>query len=114
MVNKRLLQRHILNKKPLKRFEIKKQVCAQVLENYEILISYVHNEYQCDQNDVVIDNIFVFQVALDIIRNDRDPEPQNVEKCRHRIVGVKMERSYAGILKLVNETRIFWTYSPNT
>ena len=56
----------------------------------------MHNEYQCDQNDVVIDNIFVFQVALDIIRNDRDPEPQNVEKCRHRIVGVKNGKKLCG------------------
>ena len=51
---------------------------AQVPENYEISMSYVHKGYQWDQNDVVINNIFVFKVALDIIRNDGDPEPQ---KC---------------------------------
>ena len=32
-----------------------------------------------DQNHIVADNIFIFQVALDIIRNDEDPKPQNVE-----------------------------------
>ena len=37
-----------------------------------------------DINDIVIDNIFTFKVALDIIRNDEDPKPQNVEECRHR------------------------------
>ena len=31
-----------------------------------------------DQNNIVFDNIFVFQVALDSIRNDEDPKPQNV------------------------------------
>ena len=40
-----------------------------------------------DQNNIVINNIFVSQVASDIIRNDEDPEPQNVEKCQHRNVG---------------------------
>ena len=44
-------------------------------------MSYVHKGYQWDQNDVVINNIFTFQMALYIIRNDEDPEPQNVEEC---------------------------------
>ena len=47
-------------------------------------MSYVHKGYKCDRKDIVINNIFVFQVALDIIRNDKDPKPQNKEKCRHR------------------------------
>ena len=37
-----------------------------------------------DQNYIVINNIFVSQVVLNIIRNDEDLEPQNVEACRHR------------------------------
>ena len=28
--------------------------------------------------------VFSFQVAMDIIRNDEDQEPQNVNECRHR------------------------------
>ena len=39
---------------------------------------------KCDRNNIVINNIFAFQVALDIIRNDEDPEPRNVEECRNR------------------------------
>ena len=54
---------------------------VQVPENYNISINYVHNREKWDQNIVVINNIFVFQVALDIIRNDEDLEPQNVEEC---------------------------------
>ena len=46
-------------------------------------MSYVHKGYQWDQNDV-INIIFAFQVALVIIRNDGDPEPQNVKECWHR------------------------------
>ena len=47
-------------------------------------MSYVHKGYKWDQNDIVINNTFAFQVALDIIRNDEDPKPQNVEECQHK------------------------------
>ena len=54
---------------------------ARVPKNYEISINYVHNREKLDQNKVVINNIYAFQVALDIIRNEEDPEPQSVEEC---------------------------------
>ena len=57
---------------------------AQVPKNSEISISYVHKGDKWDRNNIVINNIFAFQVALDIIRNDEDPEPQNVDECRNR------------------------------
>ena len=44
----------------------------------------MHKGDKLDQNNIVINNIFVFQVSLDIIRNDEDPKPQNVEECRNR------------------------------
>ena len=37
-----------------------------------------------DRNNIVINNIFAFQVASDSIRNDEDPEPRNVKECRHK------------------------------
>ena len=46
---------------------------AQIPENYEISINYVHNREKWDRNKVIINNIFVFQVDLDIIRNDEYP-----------------------------------------
>ena len=57
---------------------------THVLENYEISVSYVHTGEKWDQNNIVINNIFAFQVAFEVIRNDEDPEPQNVEEYRHR------------------------------
>ena len=33
---------------------------------------------------MVINNTFAFQVALDIIRNNEDPKPQNVKEYRNR------------------------------
>ena len=57
---------------------------VKVLENFEISINYVHNREKWDQNKVIINNIFAFQMALDIIRNDENLELQNVEECRNR------------------------------
>ena len=56
---------------------------AQVPENYEMSINHVHNREKWDRNKVIINNIFSFQMALDIIRNYEDPKPQNVEECRN-------------------------------
>ena len=44
---------------------------------------YVHKRYKWDRNDIVINNTFAFQVVIDIIRNDEDPESQNREECRN-------------------------------
>ena len=54
---------------------------AQIPENCEISLSYVHTGEKWDQNNIVINNIFAFKVASYIIRNDEDPELRNVEEC---------------------------------
>ena len=35
-----------------------------------------------DRGDIIIDNIFAFQVAMDVMRNDEYQEPQTVNECR--------------------------------
>ena len=39
---------------------------AKVPENFEISINYVHNRKKLDRNKVIINNIFAFQMELDI------------------------------------------------
>ena len=80
-----LVEVHIEQKTP--EYVKNKQISpeeAKVPENFEISINYVHNREKFDRNKVIINNIFAFQMALDIIRNDENPEPQNVEECRNR------------------------------
>ena len=55
-----------------------------VHNNEEISINYIHEERIWDRNATHINDAFSFQVAMDIIRNDEDQEPQNVNECRHR------------------------------
>ena len=62
------MKRHILNKKAHTEQEALEE--AQVPKNCEISVSYVYTGEKWDQNDIIINNIFVFQVASDIIRND--------------------------------------------
>ena len=57
---------------------------VRVPENNEISISYVHRGEKWDRNNFDVNNIFAFQVALDIIQNDDDPKPQNTNECRQR------------------------------
>ena len=48
----------------------------QVSENNEISIQYVHVWEIYDRNNIVVDNIFSYKVALDISRtNDDEYEP---------------------------------------
>ena len=35
-----------------------------------------------DRSNIIIDNIFAFQVAMDIMRNDEYQEPQTMHECR--------------------------------
>ena len=55
-----------------------------VHNNEEISINYIHEGRIWDCNTTHINNAFSFQVAMDIIRNDEDQEPQNVNECQHR------------------------------
>ncbi|KAL6327585.1 hypothetical protein AAG906_021876 [Vitis piasezkii] len=42
----------------------------------------MENESKTHQADIIIDNIFAFQVAMDIMRNDEYQEPQTMNECR--------------------------------
>ena len=55
-----------------------------VHNNEEISINYIREGRIWDRNTTHINDVFSFQVAMDIIRNDEDQEPQNVNECRHR------------------------------
>ena len=57
---------------------------AHVPKNCDISVSYVHTGEKWDRNNIFINNIFAFQVASKVIRNDEDPEPRNMEEYRHR------------------------------
>ena len=46
----------------------------------EISMSYTGETK--NHSDIILENIFAFQEAMDIMRNDEDQEPQTVDECR--------------------------------
>ena len=53
-----------------------------VHNNEEIYINYIHKGKIWDLNTALMDDTFSFQVAMDIISNDEDQEPQNMKERR--------------------------------
>ena len=47
-------------------------------------ISMSHTRETRNHNDIIIDNIFAFRVAIDLMRNDEDQKPQIVGECQKR------------------------------
>ena len=53
-------------------------------DNNEILINYVIIVKRWNRTNVVVDNIFVYNVALDIISKNEDSKRKSVEECWQR------------------------------
>ncbi|KAM2271495.1 hypothetical protein ACFXTI_038799 [Malus domestica] len=49
-------------------------------ESKEISINYACTNELCDQNEIIIDNMFAFTVATEIILSD-DIEPRSIDEC---------------------------------
>ena len=54
---------------------------VSVHNNDEISINYIHKGKIWDQNTTLIEDDFSFQVAMDIISNDEEQEPKNMNEC---------------------------------
>ena len=80
---------------------------AQVPKNCEISVSYVHTREKWDRNNIFINNIFTFQVAYEVIRNDENTEPRNVEECRHRNDWPKWKEAIQAELNSLTKREVF-------
>ena len=49
----------------------------------------------------------IFLVTLNIMQNDENPKPQNMEECRKKKILAKMEKDYACRITIINKTRSF-------
>ena len=63
----------------------KKKEIVPVHNNEEIYILIIYiREKIFDRNTILIDDDFFPQVVMDIISNDEDQEPQNMNEFRHQ------------------------------
>ena len=51
-------------------------------ESDEISINYVSTRKRWNRKEQVIDNIFAYAIALDVIKESEDIEPNSIEQCR--------------------------------
>ncbi|GKB23158.1 retrovirus-related pol polyprotein from transposon TNT 1-94 [Tanacetum coccineum] len=57
---------------------------SQVPENDEISINYNMSRKVWNRNEINVDDIFTYNVALEVMENDDDQEPKSVQECRKR------------------------------
>ena len=53
-------------------------------DNQEISINYVTTGQRWNRNKIDVDDIFAYNVALNIVNDNEDLEPKSVEECRQR------------------------------
>ncbi|KAL0342624.1 UNVERIFIED_CONTAM: Retrovirus-related Pol polyprotein from transposon RE1 [Sesamum calycinum] len=56
----------------------------KVHDNEEISINYVLNGICWNRNKVIVDDIFAYNVALNVIHDNEDHEPKSIQECRQR------------------------------
>ncbi|CAL2247903.1 unnamed protein product [Prunus armeniaca] len=55
------------------------------IPNTEISVNFTCNDELWDHSEMVIDDIFSFAVAVEIIKGHEDIEPQSVDECKERL-----------------------------
>ena len=85
---------------------------VHALDNNEISINYISTGKIWDRNNIVIDHVFAYKVALDITQSDEDPEPHTVEECRHRNDWPKWKEAIQNELNSLDKREVFGPVVP--
>ena len=80
---------------------------VSVHNNEEIYINYINKGKLWDRKTTLIDDAFSFQVAMDLISNDKDQEPQNLNECRRRNDWLKWKETIQTELKSLAKREVF-------
>ena len=70
-------------------------------------ISMSHTRKTKDHNDIIIDNIFAFQVAMDIMRNYEYQEPQTMNESRKMNDWPKWKEAIQTKLNSLTKRKVF-------
>lgn len=77
------------------------------IDNNEISISYVSTKKHWNRNDVVMDEVFSYSIALEITSDENDFEPRTVEECRRRHDWPKWKEAMEIELKSLEKREVF-------
>ena len=76
-------------------------------DNNEMLINYTMTRKIWNRTDVVVDNIFVYNVAHNIIHENEDSEPNSVDKCCNRKDWPMWKEVIQAQLNLLSKCKVF-------
>ena len=51
-------------------------------KNEEILINYISSKKRWNRNEIIIDNIFSYNISLDIINENENLESKSIKECQ--------------------------------
>ncbi|XP_070033032.1 uncharacterized protein [Nicotiana tomentosiformis] len=76
-------------------------------KNEEISISYVLTGKRWNRNNIVINNVFAYNVAIEIMQQDEDLEPKSVDECIQRNDWPKWEDAIQAELTSLAKREVF-------
>ncbi|GKC87238.1 copia protein [Tanacetum coccineum] len=79
----------------------------QVPENEEISINYIMSRKVWNRNEIDVDDIFAYNVALEVMENDEDQEPKSMQECRYRNDWPKWKDAIEAELKSLEKRKVF-------
>ncbi|KAL0392725.1 UNVERIFIED_CONTAM: Retrovirus-related Pol polyprotein from transposon TNT 1-94 [Sesamum radiatum] len=79
----------------------------EIHENEEISINYALNGICWNRNEVIVDDIFVYNVALNVIHNNEDHEPKSIQECRQRNDWPKWKDAIEAKLNSLAQRKVF-------
>ena len=79
----------------------------ETCDNQEISINYVTTGQRWNRNKIDVDDIFAYNVALNIVNDNEDLDPKSVEECRQRDDWPKWKDAIKAELNSLSKHEVF-------
>jgi len=79
----------------------------EIHENQEISINYVTNGIQWNRHEVNVDDIFAYNIALNVINDNEDRDPRSIKDCRQNENWPKWKDAIEAELNSLNKGKVF-------
>ena len=77
------------------------------IDNNEISMNYFSTKNNWNRNDVIINEIFAYSIAIEMVSDENDSEPRTVEECRCRHDWPKWKEAMQTELKSLEKREVF-------
>ncbi len=80
-------------------------------ENFEMSINYANTGLGWHRNEVILDDVFAYAVAVEVMDED-ESDPQTMEECRHRNDWESWKQAIQAELDSLNKRGVFGPVAP--